>query len=88
MATLGSSRGMPAKVSWQWVSLALVATIAVALSAFLGYRAFHNWRVERKINAAKVFLQEEETRKAIASLQSALILRPDHLEARSILASV
>jgi len=88
MATRDRSRGLARKGVSYWISVAVVVTLVLAAGCFLGYPAYRNWQADREVRAAKAFLEKQDSRSAFLSLRTALLYRPNHLEARRIFASL
>jgi Tetratricopeptide repeat len=85
MAMREPRRGTPwRRVSW-WV---LFAATTIVLGSMLSVRAYRSWRVEWEVRAAKAYLEQRDNRNALLSLKAALLLRPNHLEARRALVSL
>ena len=88
MATRASTLGMPWGVVSRWVFIGAGAAIVIILVCILSVRGYRAWRVEKELRAAQVYLQQRDNRNALLSLQRAVVLRPDNLEARRALASL
>ena len=88
MATRASTLGMPWGVVFRWVFIGAGAAIVISLVCILSVRGYRAWRVEKELRAAQVYLQQRDNRNALLSLQRAVVLRPDNLEARRALASL